>query len=303
MNLALNPTHQQKVILMTNTMNEQRQAWRNIGLFILFLIPISGMFVALKVAYGSHTLFTYGMMWAPGLAAIVTCLATKRALSTMLWRFGSWKWHWRGYWVPIAYALAMYLPIWLFNLGGSSFPNMEALHTWSSAFVGDGEFSPVASGIFLLLFVTLGIIWFSSYSLGEEMGWRGFLIWEMRKVMSFKKLSILSGLIWAIYHWPLILLTNYNNGEGNLYLQMALFTLSVSAMGVIYAYFTFRSKALWPVVVLHSSNNLFIQEIFTPLTIKGPGAHFYMDEFGIMMPLVLSVIALYCLRQAKQKGL
>ena len=54
----------------------------------------------------------------------------------------------------------------------------------------------------------------------------------------------MSGQIWGLWRWPGILLTDYNPGEGNLVLQMVLFSLSIIPQGIIYAYFSFKSKSL-----------------------------------------------------------
>ena len=85
--------------------------------------------------------------------------------------------------------------------------------------------------------------------------------------------------------------------------MMLLFTLSIAPEGIMYAYFTFRSNSLWPAVILHASHNLFIQAIYTPITIEGEGTHYYIDEFGIMLPISSCLLAVYFYRRAKREGL
>jgi len=109
--------------------------------------------------------------------------------------------------------------------------------------------------------------------------------------------------IWAVWHWPAILFMDYNAGEGSFPLQLALFTLGIVPEGIIYAYFTFKSNSLWPAVILHASHNLFLQAIYTPLTIQGEETHFYIDEFGIMLPIVSCMLAFYFYRRAVKEGL
>ncbi|WND01496.1 type II CAAX endopeptidase family protein [Temperatibacter marinus] len=288
----------------TDNSTERQEAWRNLVIFMLIMIGLSAVYNLLMINMGQMSrMLVAGVMWAPGIAALLTCLIIKRKISDLPWGWGEWKWNWMAWWLPIVYGTLIYAPIWLFQLGDSSFPNPKTLADWSSNVIGTGETNIVATLFFVLLLASFGVIASLSRALGEEIGWRGFMIWEMRKVMSFGQLAVLSGLIWGMWHWPAILFTDYNNGEGNFYLQLALFTVSISAMGPIYAYLTFKSKSLWPAAILHASHNLFIQGIFTPLTQKGAETHLYVDEFGVMMPIVVVMAALYFWRRAKREGM
>ena len=38
---------------------------------------------------------------------------------------------------------------------------------------------------------------------GEEIGWRGFLVPELAKVLPFTGVALVSGLIWASWHYPI----------------------------------------------------------------------------------------------------
>ena len=265
---------------------------------------LTGIFGGL-MAYqgGTPNILITGVMWSPGVAAILCCLILKRRISSLPWGWGEWRWNWYAWLLPIAYGLAIYLPIWLFGLGGSSFGNVETLTDWTNQLTGNEEPNMIAAIIFLLMLATVGMVGAASRALGEEIGWRGFMIWEMRKVMPFWAVGLLSGAIWAVWHWPAILFTDYNAGEGNFVLQMFIFTMAILPQGVVYAYFAFKSNSLWPPVILHASHNLFIQRIYTPLTTKGEGSHFYIDEFGIVMPFVGCLMAYYFYRRAVREGI
>lgn len=288
----------------TDEITERRDAWRAIGLFLLLTCAISAVFDILMARHGQMTrMLVTGVMWAPGVAALLTCALLRRPLASLPWRWGEGRWILFAWALPAGYGLLVYLPVWLFGLGGSGFGNPETLAAWSQEISAskDREWPAVAG--YLVLLATLGIIGSASRALGEEIGWRGFLIWEMRKVMPFWMLGLGSGLIWALWHWPGILFTDYNAGAGNVYLQLLLFTLAIAPEGVVYAYFAFRSNSLWPAVMLHASHNLFIQQIYTPLTIIGDGSHLYIDEFGILLPIVSLVVALYFYRRARREGI
>ena len=282
----------------------RRQAWRVIGIFLLIMIALSAVFQALMAHQGKmNLLLVTGVMWAPGIAAILTCLYLRRSISSLPWSWGRWRWNWYAWALPLLYGLTMYLPVWLFGLGGSGFGNPETLADWTREITGSTDSNLAAVCFYVFLMATIGMVGSASRALGEEIGWRGFMIWEMRKVMPFWAVGLVSGLIWGLWHWPGILLTDYNAGEGNFVLQMLLFTLSIVPQGVIYAYFAFRSNSLWPAVILHASHNLFIQKILTPLTISGDQTHFYIDVFGIMLTIISCTLAVYFIKRAKAEGI
>ncbi|WP_321488963.1 type II CAAX endopeptidase family protein [uncultured Hyphomonas sp.] len=284
--------------------DNKKAAWRALGLFLVLMLAISCIFYAIMITQGAMNLLSVtGVMWSPGLAAVLTCLILKRPVASLPWGWGEWKWNWLAYVLPIGYGLAMYLPVWLLSLGGSGFGDPNALAVFASFITTSDSPGAIAAAGGILMTATLGMAASMSRALGEEIGWRGFMVWEMRKIMPFWAVGLLSGLIWSLWHWPGILFTDYNAGEGTPALQMILFTLSVMPMGIIYAWITFRSKSLWPAAILHASHNLFLQRIYTPLTAHGEKTHFYIDEFGILLPIVSLGLAAFFLWKAKKEGL
>ncbi|KCZ94440.1 CPBP family intramembrane glutamic endopeptidase [Hyphomonas johnsonii] len=283
--------------------DDRRAAWKAIAIFMALMLALSAVFDTLMAQRGGMSLLLVsGIMWSPGIAALLTCLILKRPIASLPWRWGEWRWNWLAWALPIGYGLVMYVPVWGLGLGGSGFPNAETLADFSSQIVS-GETNIAAVVFCVVLMGTLGVVASAARALGEEIGWRGFLVWEMRKVMPFWAVGLLSGLIWAVWHWPGILFTDYNAGTGNFTLQMVLFTLSIVPMGIVYAYLAFRSNSLWPAVILHASHNLFLQRIFTPLTVEGEGTHMYIDEFGILLPIVSVVLAAYFYWRARRDGI
>jgi membrane protease YdiL (CAAX protease family) len=51
-----------------------------------------------------------------------------------------------------------------------------------------------------------------SRRLTRAVGWRGFLVPELSRAMSFTQLSIVSGIVWATWHYPILLFADYNSG-------------------------------------------------------------------------------------------
>lgn len=282
----------------------RKRAWRAFGIFLFLTLVLTSVFGGLMAFQGgTPSILVTGVMWSPGLAAILTCLILGRPISSLPWRWGKWKWNWGAWALPIVYGLIIYLPVWLLGLGGSGFGNSETLSDWTNQLLGQPEPNLTAAIIFGGMLATIGMVGAASRALGEEIGWRGFMIWEMRKVMPFWAIGLLSGAIWAVWHWPAILFTDYNAGDGNFVIQMFIFTMAIIPQGIVYAYFAFKSESLWPPVILHASHNLFIQRIFTPLTVRGENTHFYIDEFGIFMPIAGCFMALFFYYRAKKEGI
>lgn len=87
---------------------------------------------------------------------------------------------------------------------------------------------------------------------GEELGWRGFLQKEFN-YMGFWKSSALIGLIWGIWHAPIIL-QGHNYPEHPLegVFMMIIFCLLLSP---IFSYVRLKSKSVIPAAIIHGSLN------------------------------------------------
>ncbi len=90
------------------------------------------------------------------------------------------------------------------------------------------------------------------FAFGEEFGWRGFLVKYLGK-MGFWKHSILVGLIWGIWHAPIILQGhNYpiHRIEG-VFMMIAFCTL----WSPIFTYIRIQSKSVIPSAIMHGTIN------------------------------------------------
>src|SRR5262249_58446417 len=84
-----------------------------------------------------------------------------------------------------------------------------------SKYLGLGPLSrPLGIALYFLVVATIGVIQNCATTLGEEIGWRGFLVPELAKRYSFTATSVLSGVIWALWHVPIIVFSGYNAGTG-----------------------------------------------------------------------------------------
>ena len=100
---------------------------------------------------------------------------------------------------------------------------------------------------------------------GEEIGWRGFLVPELAKVLPFTGVALVSGLIWAAWHYPIIAVV-YRDAGLPPWFWLLKFTFVAVAISFAQAWLRLRTDSVWPPIFLHASHNLWIQSIFTPLT-------------------------------------
>ena len=113
------------------------------------------------------------LMWMPGLSALLTCHILRRPLSSLGW---SWDWRWVliGYLIPVAYCLVASLVIWIVGIGG--FPNSDFVHQAARLLGLGGAPDWVSIAMSVVLQGTTGMISGVGAALGEEIGWRGFLV-------------------------------------------------------------------------------------------------------------------------------
>ena len=70
---------------------EKGAAWRAILIFLILTMAFSAVFDGIMIHQGvSSLLMVTGVMWSPGMAAIVTCLILKRPIASLPWRWGGW---------------------------------------------------------------------------------------------------------------------------------------------------------------------------------------------------------------------
>jgi membrane protease YdiL (CAAX protease family) len=130
------------------------------------------------------------------------------------------------------------------------------------------------------------------FSLGEELGWRGFLVPELTKWMSIRNAGLLSGLIWSVWHLPGILGADYHTEGTPLAYQIVCFFIMVISGGVIFAWVRMKSGSVWPAVILHAVHNNVIQSFFDRITADTGYTRYFVGEFGLALPLVMMVIAM-----------
>jgi membrane protease YdiL (CAAX protease family) len=276
---------------LENTGTQSRKA---VALFLSITLAFSCIYYFLVIHTGKlgsgFGLYVTGLMWSPALSAFITCKILRRKIATLAWGWNKPKYQLWSYLVPLLYALVTYIIIWATGKGG--FYNNEFVAQVAKSF--GWEHLPNGA-VILLYFIftgTIGMAGSMATGLGEEIGWRGFLVPELYKTCSYTKTSLIVGCVWALWHFPILIFADYNSGTPAWY-GLTCFTVLVVSISFVFAWFPLKSGSLWTGAILHASHNLFIQSVFTPLTKENGQTKYFIDEFGAVLPIVCLIVAIY----------
>lgn len=239
----------------------------------LFLALAFGLSVPLYVLIArggglSHQgTFVLALMWCPAAAAVATQLLTHRSLRALGWHWPAIRWLALGYFLPLAYSIVAYGGVWLTGFGRV-------------------DLSGRPQGT--VAFVVLGSLISLVSATGEEIGWRGFLVPALSRRWSFGTTALVSGLIWGVWHVPLILFAGYNAGTPA-WFAIPCFLVGVLALATMLAWLRIRSSSFWPGALLHASHNLYVQGFFDRITIDTGVTRWLTGEFGAVFVAVLLV--------------
>jgi membrane protease YdiL (CAAX protease family) len=234
----------------------------------ILYIPIIGM------RMGTNALLILGLMWCPGLAAIITSLICYKSIKGLGWRWGKTRWQLLSYFLPFVYAGVVYGFVWIFELGRL---NITTLYS----------FITVPSIVNLIALATIGT---GISALGEEIGWRGFLAPEMAKDLDWIRVSLYSGIIWVLWHTPLILFSDYHSNTPVWY-GWVCFTVMIIGINFAFTWFRLKNSSLWTGVLLHGGHNFIIQNVLDPLTLNTGKTFYYTTEFGIGLAIAGIIVA------------
>lgn len=272
--------------------SRQRAILIDVAQFVALTIALSSVFAMAIIRAGhmasGRSLFTRGMMWSPGFAALL-----------MLRRRGtSWReigWGWTGRWEWIAFVAVMcagvsvYALAWITGVAG--FPDPAAVASIASDFGWRTMPTSFIVGGYAMLTMTLGMVPAITSALGEEIGWRGYLVPRLASGYSFTATSLITGCIWAVWHYPMFIVADYDRG-GQLWYSIVCFTTLLLAASVISAWLRLKTGSIWPAVILHAANNLLVQDVLRPLSVTGRWSRYALDQFGGWLPLLAAAVAI-----------
>lgn len=225
-----------------------------LGWTAFLLIPLLGL------TYGQNLsiVILAGAMFTPTISNLLTRLITKEGFKNMYLRP-----HFKGH--IKAYLLVFFGPTVLLFLSGAFYflifpgtfdPELTVLNNMLAS--GPREIS-VSN---LLLITVLQVILIGPVvnlipTLGEELGWRGYLLPKLREFFSDRAALVITGVIWGIWHAPIIALGHNYGTEYIGYPWLGILTMIVFcvAMGIVEGYATIKLNSAIPAAMIHSTVN------------------------------------------------
>ena len=274
-----------------NTNSSNRTKFGRIVTFLVLTFGLSTISYVKIITGGEGHIgpWLLPLMLSPSVSAILTKLIFDRDLKRLGWKPGPAKWLGLAYLLPILYGAVIYGIVWLVGLGGFTTDVV-------AEDVGTGLPDASRAQMVVVYTLFLATIVFVRSSLlrafGEELGWRGFLFPELHRMSSFTTASLIGGLVWALYHLPLILFSDYNSTAPRAFVVVMLF-ISTIARSFLHNWFRARSGSVWPNVFLHASHNVFFLHVFDPLMARYPLTDFFVTESGVLLLVVHVLMALY----------
>jgi membrane protease YdiL (CAAX protease family) len=181
-----------------------------------------------------------------------------------------------------AWGLALLVPFLILGFGYSV--------VWLT---GIASLAMPASGILLALPLQLvmGIVMSSLVGFGEEVGFRGYLLPQLA-VLGRRRALLLSGLLHAVWHLPILLLTPYYHDAGNLLIVVPLFLTTVTLAGVFYGELRLTTNSVWPSTLAHGAFNAF-WSTFTAFTVTASPLvlEYLAGETGVLPLSATAVVA------------
>jgi uncharacterized protein len=254
-----------------------------IALVVAFAILIEGAMAAV----GFTGLLATAVMWSIAISAMLALTLTGQDLSSLGWKWGPARYHVIAFLLPILYGGAGYA---IASAAGLvTFPSADGLANLQRAAGFQSLPATLGLAVSLLLIATAGMVGSMSTALGEEIGWRGFLTPRLTAMSGFVVATLITGIIWGAWHMPMLVFSDYNAGGDKAY-EMASFAVFIVSGSAVYAWLRLESGSLWPAATLHASHNLFIQNVFDPLAVRGDNPITMVGEFGV----VTAAVGLLC---------
>lgn len=178
--------------------------------------------------------------YGPTVAAVLTAwwAAGRGGLRELATRLTHWRVGWR------VYALAILVP-------AAVTATVAVLVGWRANL--DWTVGEVRPGRLVLIFFVFALI---DGPLGEEVGWRGYLLPRLLEIVRPVPASVAIGLVWFVWHLPLYA------ADGSRTLDLT-FLLLYAALNVAYAVlhtwlFLRAGGSALPAVVFHTAGNYFV---------------------------------------------
>lgn len=226
-----------------------------IAWIVFMMIPITGC----EYGSGRSVIFLAAGMFAPAIASLLTRLITKEGFRNMYLR-PNFKGHIRHYvllWFAPTILLFLSIAVYFLIFPGQFDSDLTVLQKAAANANSAGLTAKTMLLISALQIIVIGPIINIIPTMGEELGWRGYLLPKLRKLMSDRKALVLTGVIWGLWHAPVIVMGHNYGTEywGFPWLGILAMVFFCVVLGIIEGYATIKLESAIPAGMIHSLVN------------------------------------------------
>jgi len=257
-----------------------------LAVYFAVLVPLSAVFEAMMIR--GNLSWVSALMWTPAAASVVARLVLREGFADVSFRVGGqrgWKAIGLALIFPTILGLLAYGIAWTTGLVQFN-PKLIKL---AAGYVGDASSPIIMFLINLAVASTIVTIYSVRTAAGEEIGWRGYMLTRLMDA-GVPKPILVSGLIWGLWHVPLILGGVYLVGPPPIVAAL-LWMVTATAFSFVFARLRLETGSVWPAITLHSAWNAIIQSAFDPAS-KGAGMELWIGESGILVSLTMIAAAI-----------
>lgn len=200
-------------------------------------------------------LLNYIFIFTPALANIATRLITREGWKH-LWLWPNFRRGWKFYlavWLlPLLAAIPgslIYYLIFPRSFDPSAARALKQILIFTSAGAG-GPWTVMLALMLenMAIYAPVNAI----FSIGEEFGWRAYLLQKLiSRFGSARNAAVLIGLIWAVWHLPLIFLGI--GTDRTTLLWVLIYPISMISSSILLSWATLRSGSMWPAALGHAT--------------------------------------------------
>ena len=163
-----------------------------------------------------------------------------------------------------------------------------------------------AQGLTYPLYILVSVVSCLTYAplinifvaVGEEAGWRGFLYPQLKAKFGKRRGWLIGGVIWGIWHWPMICLTGYEYGTdyvGFPIVGMLIFCVFTIAVGILCDWLYEKTDCIWIPSVFHGAVNA-VATLPLALCITNTGSSILLGPVpnGVLagLPMIIGAVIL-----------
>lgn len=231
--------------------------------FLIMAFGFSWPLFVLPLAFDStdpqtKSLLTLGLwtlaMWGPGLGAILATRYTAgQPLRTLnLRRLGPRRFYLWAWLLPVALAVVAGILTFAFGAGHVDWTFEAIRQAMADAPGGDAVPPGVVLAAQIASSLTLAPLLNTVFALGEELGWRAFLLPRLTHLGQWRALLIV-GVIWGVWHAPVI--AQGHNYPGQPIVGIFMMIAFTVLVGIIFGWLYLETESPWASALAHGTLN------------------------------------------------